>query len=305
MKRKTRETVIAYLFLLPFLVIFISFLGYPIFYSFYLSLREVTPTTDLFNVFGDMEFVGLKNYKKLITDYRFWTALFVTFYYAILYIPLLIAVSLLLAIILNNQLKLHSFFRSTFFLPNVLDMLVVGIIWVFLYAPKYGIISQLIDFLGLKTIARDGILGNPSTAMIGIVLMLVLKNAGFGMILFLAAIQNIPESIYEAADIDGANQWQKTKFITLPLIKPVILFLVITGTIGALNSFTEVYATTGGGPVTTLFGKTVESTLVSGLYLFRQWERMNYGYAASISYGLLVITLIISIIYARVLKPKY
>lgn len=302
---KSRETVVALLFLSPFLAVYGTFLVYPIFYSFYLSFRSVSATTDLFNVFSDMKFVGLRNYVNLLKDYHFWWSLLVTFYYAILYIPLLIFTSLILAVLLNNQLKGHSFFRSAYFMPNVLDMFVVGTIWMFLYAPQGGIISQFLNFIGIEYFSREGILGNPRTAMLGVVMALVLKNAGFGMILFLAAIQNIPQSVYEAADIDGANNWQKFVKITIPLVRPIILFMVITGIIGALNSFTEIYAMTFGKPNVVVFGKTMEATRVVGYYLFRQWDRMNYGYAAAMSYFLLLITLVISYINAKILKSSH
>ncbi len=303
-KSKTRETIAAYLFLAPFISIFAVFLLYPVFYSFYLSFRTVAPTTDMFNVFTDMKFVGFSNYINLLKDFDFWWSLVSTSYYAVLYIPLSIAASLMLAILLNNKLKGHSLFRSAYFLPNVLDMFVVGIIWLFIYAPHYGILDRVLTQLGITYFAEKGVLANDKTAMLGVVAALVLKNAGFGMILFLAAIQNIPVSIYEAADIDGANEWQKFRNITLPLVIPIILFLIITGTIGALNAFSEIYAMTGGGPQMVVAGKTVGATNVSGYYLFRQFERMNYGYAASISYFLLAITLTISYINVKLLHRK-
>ena len=303
-KSKTRETIVSYLFLAPFLVIFAAFLLYPIFYSFYLSFRAVSPTTDMFSIFTDMKFVGFSNYLRLLSDFDFWWSLVSTGYYAVLYIPLSIAASLMLAILLNNQLKGHSLFRSAYFLPNVLDMFVVGIIWLFIYAPHYGILDRILTQLGITYFAEKGVLANGKTAMLGVVAALVLKNAGFGMILFLSAIQNIPVSVYEAADIDGANEWQKFKNITLPLVVPIILFLIITGTIGALNAFSEIYAMTGGGPQMVVAGKTVGATNVSGYYLFRQFERMNYGYAASISYFLLAITLTISYINVKLLHRK-
>lgn len=305
LKSKMRESVVAYLFLAPFMAIFCTFLLYPVFYSFYLSFRAVIPTTDLFNVFTDMKFVGFKNYINLAKDFEFWWSLIATSYYAVLYIPLSIAASLILAIILNNQLKGHSFFRSAYFLPNVLDMYVVGIIWLFIYAPHYGILDRILTQLGIEYFAGRGILANGKTAMLGVVIALVLKNAGFGMILFLSAIQNIPSSVYEAANIDGANEWQKFKHITLPLVRPIILFLVITGTIGALNAFAEIYAMTSGGPEMVVAGKTVGATKVSGFYLYKHFEKMNYGYSASISYFLLMLTLIISYINAKILHKKY
>jgi len=300
-----RDTVTALAFLSPFLIVYAVFLIYPIFYSMYLSFRTVAPDTDMFNIFADMKFVGLKNYITLLKDYHFWWSLAVTFYYAVLYIPLLIFTSLILAVLLNNQLKGHSFFRSAYFMPNVLDMFVVGTIWMFLYAPQGGVITQILNAVGIDYFAREGILGNPRTAMLGVVVALVLKNAGFGMILFLAAIQNISSSVYEAADIDGANNFQKFTKITIPLVKPVILFMVVTGMIGALNSFTEIYAMTQGKPNVVVFGKTMEATRVAGYYLFRQWDRMNYGYAAAMSYILLFITLGVSYINAKVLKSSH
>lgn len=302
---KGRESLTALAFLSPFLAVYAAFLIYPIVYSMYLSFRTVASDTDLFDVFTDMKFAGLRNYIEIATDYHFWWSLLVTFYYALLYIPLLIFTSLILAVLLNNQLKGHSFFRSAYFMPNVLDMFVVGTIWMFLYAPQGGIISQILNAVGIDYFARDGILGNPRTAMLGVVLALVLKNSGFGMILFLAAIQNISSSVYEAADIDGASPWQKFTKITIPLVRPIILFMVITGMIGALNSFTEIYAMTSGKPNVVVFGRTMEATRVAGYYLFRQWERMNYGYAAAMSYFLLLITLAVSYINAKILKPTH
>jgi len=304
-KTKLRDTFISYLFLAPFMIIFAVFLLYPVFYSFYLSFRTVAPTTDLFNVFVDMKFVGFKNYINLVKDFEFWWSLVTTGYYAILYIPLSIAISLFLAILLNNKLRGHSIFRSAFFLPNVLDMFVVGIIWLFIYAPHYGILDRVFAFFHINYFAEQGVLANSKTAMLGVVIALVLKNAGFGMILFLAAIQNIPQSIYEAADIDGASGWQKFKNITLPLVSPILLFLLIMGTIGALNAFAEIYAMTSGGPDMVVAGKTVGATKVSGFYLYRQFERMNYGYAAAVSYFLLAVTLGISYMNSKLMKKKY
>ena len=303
LKSKKSDSLIAYLFISPFFIIFAVFIGYPIFYSLYLSFRKVVGTTDFFNVFTDMRFVYFANYVKLLTDYHFWTSLLVTVYYAIIYIPLLLAFSLFLALLLNNRLKGYNLFRTAYFMPNVLDMLVVGMIWLFLYAPQYGIISRFLVILGLEA-GRTGILGDARTAMLGVVLTLVLKNSGFGMILFLAAIQNIPVSVYEAADIDGANVFQKLRFITIPLVMPIIFFIVVTGTIGSLNAFSEIYVMTGGGPSTQFLGRTMEATRVTGYYLFKTWERMDYGYAAAISYVLLIITLIVSFIYAKIMRPK-
>ncbi|MCD6423080.1 MAG: sugar ABC transporter permease [Elusimicrobia bacterium] len=305
-KGKVKENINSYIFLLPFLIIFLIFLLLPVFYSFYLSLHKVSYSTDLYNIFSDMKFVGFKNYVELMKDSHFWWSLIVTFYYAILTIPATIFLGLILAILLNNKLFGVSFFRSAYFLPNVLDILVVGIIWTFIYSPHYGILSRTLSAIGIETFSKEGVLANARTALPGIALAMVLRGAGFGMILFLAAIQNIPKSIYEAAEIDGAGAWQKLWYVTIPLVKPIILFLVITGTIASLNAFTEIYAMTqNGGPFTVTFmGEIQGATKLSGYYLFENWQQMRYGYAAAISYVLLIITLIFSLVYARVLRSK-
>lgn len=303
------ETLISYLFLAPFLAVFIIFLGYPMIYSLYLSFRSTTFSTDWYNIFGSMEYIGLANYISLLTDTRFWWSLVLTLSYAILTIPTSIALGLWLAILLNNKLKGVTFFRSAFYLPNVLDLYVVGTIWVLILSPNYGLLDILLAKIGLH-LPESGLLANPYTALPTIATVIILKGAGFGMILFLSAIQNISESIYEAADIDGATWWQKLRYITLPLLKPIILFMIITGTMSALNAFTEIYAMASskyggfGGPYIQFQGQSVGATSLSGLYLYQLFERAEYGKTAAFSYLLMIIALIISFANAKLLKVE-
>lgn len=290
MASNSKDTAVSVCFLSPFIILFAIFMVFPIFYSFYLSFFGTPTDFSLTN----LEFVGLGNYYRIMTDIRFWWSLFVTVLYGGLSIPLGIITSLALAIFLNNKLFGKSFFRSAYFLPNVLDMLVVGVIWALIYTPEYGVLSQLTErIFGQENnfFYETGLLGHSLTALPAVVIAMVLKGAGFGMVLFLAALQNIPESVYEAADIDGASEWQKFLHITVPLLKPIIIFMVITGIIASLNAFTEIYAMTGGGPTRVVLGESVGSTTVAGFYLFQQFEAGNYGYAAAISYMLLIITL--------------
>lgn len=287
--KSSQDTAVAAGFLSPFMLLFGIFLIFPIFYSFYLSFFGSPTDYSLTN----LEFVGLANYKRIMTDFQFWWSLGVTALYGILSIPLGICASLALAMLLDNKLFGKSFFRSAFFLPNVLDMLVVGVIWTLIYAPKFGALAQITTWLMGENnfFNTTGLLGSPMTALLAVVIAMVLKGAGFGMVLFLAALQNIPEAVYEAADIDGASEWQKFTRITVPLLQPIIVFMVITGVIGSLNAFTEIYAMTSGGPQVVMGGETVGSTSVAGYYLFKQFDSGNYGYAAAISYMLLIITL--------------
>ncbi len=289
---KFKNSLSGYLFIAPFMLIFLIFMGYPIFYALFLSFHKVV---DYYDMFGGMQFVGMAHYFKLMHDKEFWWSLLMTAYYAVLYIPFSIMASFGLALLLHNKLPGKSFFRTAYFLPNVLDTLVVGIIWIFIYIPN-GPLDMLLQSIGITSFSDTGFLGNPWTALPAVVFAIVLKSAGFGMILFLAAIQNIPQTIYEAADIDGANRWQQTIKITLPLVKPIVLFLTIIGLISALNAFAEIYAMTAGGPYVSVGGDTYGATKLSGYYLFRTFESARYGYAAAISYILLIITLIISTI---------
>lgn len=366
-RRKMSETWVSYVFLAPFLVVFAVFLAWPVLYSMWLSLHKVTIFTDWFDVFGDMalaDYGGFGNYVKILTeDTRFWWSLAFTFYYGALTIPTGLVLSLTLAILLTNKLKGTSAYRSAFFLPNVLDILVVGIIWVLIYSPEFGLLENAVaaainaaagalSFLGLLGTAeafaatvrhfllglalqaelflpsyafenvvadgyrmfaaswgtslfpQGGLLGHPATVLPAIALAMILKGAGFGMVLFLTSIQNIPGSIYEAADIDGATTFQQIRYITLPLLKPIFAFLVITGTMACLNAFSEVYAMTNstGGPTTQLMATTVKTANLSGFYLFTNFQRGRYGYAAALSFVLLVIALLVSTVSMRVLR---
>ena len=188
-------------------------------------------------------------------------------------------------------------------------MFVVGTIWVLIYSPNYGLLDVLLTRIGIDFFSSTGVLGNPWTALPAIAFALVLKSAGFGMILFLAAMSNIPESVYEAADIDGANFWQKHRHVTFPLVKPIILFLIITGLMGALNAFTEIYAMAAtkyaqGGPFIDSFGHTVGVTKVSGFYLYKTFEQGDYGRAAAMSFLLLIVAFTISVLNARLLRSE-
>lgn len=362
-----RETVVSYMFLAPFLTVFTVFLAWPVIYSLYLSFHKVSVFTDWYNVFGDMKLCsdgGFGNYVTILTqDAKFWWSLVFTLCYGLITIPTGIICSLALALLLSNKLKGSSIYRSAFFLPNVLDILIVGIIWVLIYSPEFGLLENGIKFIvgnlkpilastgilailesmfnyivgyiiilvkqsqmllpdsslpsvflnGLEMFAQSwgpdllpkgGLLGHPITVLPAIGFAMVLKGAGFGMILLLTSIQNISGSVYEAADIDGATPWQKLKHITMPLLKPIFMFLVITGTMACLNAFSEIYAMTNssGGPTTELAGTTVKTANLSGFYLFTKFQRGEYGYSAALSFILLIIALSISVVSMRLLR---
>lgn len=298
-------------FLAPFTVVFAVFLCYPAVYSLWLSLRKTSIYSDLFHVFSSMEYCGLENYRRLLHETAFFWSLLMTSYYAVIYIPLLIALALGLATILNNRLPGARIFRSAFFLPNVLDLFVVAVVWTAIYAPKYGVLEKVLDAVGLSGRFPTGILDDPWWAIPAVAFAVALKSAGFGMILYLAAIQNIPHDVYEAAEIDGATAWQRLTKITIPLVKPITLLLVVTGLLGCLQAFAEIYAMTSGRPYVTLpdstpfFGGTTQAaTKVSGYFLFEKfYVSYEYGYAAAISVVLLLIGLPLSILAFVAFQP--
>lgn len=308
--RSRNETLTAYLFLAPFLVTFVVFLGYPILYSLYLSLHTTTVFTDWYDVFGDMKWAGFANYTNLLfNDFEFWWSLYRTLVYALLVIPTQIALGFLLAVLLREKLPGRNFFRGALFMPHVLDVFVVGTIWVLIYSPNYGLLDVVLSRMGVSYFSSTGVLGNSALALPAIAFALVLKSCGFGMVLFLAAMANIPESVYEAADIDGASFWQKHRHVTIPLVRPIVLFLVITGLMGALNAFTEIYAMAAtkyaqGGPFVQAFGHTVGVTKLSGFYLYKTFEMGEYGKSAAMSFLLLVVAFAISVVNARVLRTE-
>lgn len=284
------------------MIFFVLFLVFPIFYSLFISFYSEPNDFRLAN----LQWVGLDNYREIAGDFQFWWSLGVTILYGALSIPLGIAFSLSLALLLHNKLFGKGFFRSAFFLPNILDMLVVGVIWGLIYAPRFGALAQFTGYVfgGSNFFTDLGLLSSPYTALLAVVIAMVLKGGGFGMVLFLAALQNIPEAVYEAADIDGASEWDKFRHITVPLLRPIIFFMVLTGIIASLNAFTEIYAMTAGGPQLVIGNETVGSTSVAGYYLYKQFESGRYGYAAAISYILLIITLVVTFVQQLIFRNR-
>lgn len=298
-----RHDLAALPFLAPFLLVFAVFIAWPVFYSFWISLHRVTLYSDFYDLFGSMEYVGLGNYGRILTDPIFWWSVLLTFGYAGLTIAGGLVLSLALALALNKAGTWLGFMRAGFFLPNVFDIFVVGVIWLLLYNPNGGLVSRLLETAGLGGVASEGILNNPWLTLPAIAFAMILKNAGFGMILFLASLNNINRSIYEAAEVDGASAPQVLYYVTLPLLKPIILFLIIAGMVGSLNAFAEIFALTDatGGSSVQLGEQTLQSARISAFHLFMLFNTSAYGEAAAVSFVLLAIALVISVINFKVL----
>jgi len=281
----------AYLFLAPAVISILIFFFIPVIAAFLMSFTDF----DIYALgsFHTVRFIGLKNYSQLFDDPLFWLSLQNTGYYVVLATPICIAVSLGAALLLNSKLiKYKGIFRLSYFIPYITTLVAVAIVWRFIYHPKFGILNY---FLGLFGINPADWLGDPNLAMPAIVLMSVWKTFGYNMIIFIAGLQNIPEDLYEAASIEGANEWHKFKAITIPMLAPTTLFVSIVTIVGYFQLFAEPYIMTQGGPL----NKTL--SIVGYMYQegFRWW---NMGYSASISFVLFFIILIVTILQFKLQK---
>ena len=290
-RRWGEETISAYLFLIPSLLIFIVFTFFPAIYSIVVSLfRWDMPAQPVF--------IGLQNYVTLTTDPIeapvFWKAIFNTGYFA-LGVPVNLAVSLAIALLLNRKLPGVGLFRTTFFLPTITSVAAVSVVWLWLFHPsQYGLFNSLLISLGLplQRWLRDPLLSMPCLILMG-----VWHGMGYNVIIFLAGLQSIPRAYYEAAEIDGANKWQGFHFITRPLLGPTVFYILTVGLINSLKAFTEIDMMTQGGPLRT--------TTTLAYYLYQQaFEFFQMGKASAVAVVLFVILIILSWIQFRFVDRK-
>jgi len=277
------------LFLLPALSFYFVFELFPIFYSLYISFFE-------WHIIGDVRFVGLENYFKMFSDPVFIVALRNTFIYTIVTVPTQIFFGLAIALLLNQKIRGKVTFRALYYIPVITSWTVVSLIWKWIYDPVYGFLNYVLLSLGA---IREPVrwLQDPSVALCAVMLVTIWKGIGWNMVIFLAGLQTIPQSLYDAALIDGANRWRRFRYITLPLLRPVIATVTVLLTIGALNAFVQIYILTAGGPL--------HSTEVINTYLYKNaFSYLNFGYASSMAMFLLALTLTISIVQRKVLSKK-
>ena len=268
-----------YYFVAPAVIVFSCFMIYPMIRSLILSFQ----TFDA----GVYTFAGLSNYKTLLQDPIFWQSLKNTFIYLIIQVPLMIILSLGLAVLLDQKfLRGRSFFRMATFLPSITALVAYALIFKLLFNTEYGIINYLLGFIGIDPVDWLNTTWGARTA---IVTGITWRWTGYNMIIMIAGLQAIPESLYESAEIDGATAWDKFRYITVPMMKSIILFVSITSTIGTLHLFDESLILTNGGPD--------NATITIGHYLYNTGFRyFKFGYAAAISYVLVIIIAVLSVI---------
>ncbi len=291
MNWKTKEKVNNLILLSPWLIIFTVFWLYPVIYAGYLSFCDYETLT------SKTKFVGLANYFRIVNDPVFWIALKNTAFFTFISVPITTILALFLANLLNKKnIKFQNFFRSVYFIPSVTSLVVISLIFVNLYSAN-GYINNILKMLNLPY-PKMGWLQNEKTALLSIILMDIWMSTGYYMILFLAAMQSIPNDYYEVADLVSANEWQKFKKITFPLIRPMLLFVVVLNSIKSFQIFVEIYVMTKGGPL------NATTTLVYLIFenAFIKIDQM--GYSAAIAFVVFFLLLGFSLLQIKLLKAK-
>ena len=278
-----------YFFICPTLLFFCVFVAFPLAFSFYLSFHSWNPLSD------ERTFVGLDNYAELLRSESFVGSVLNTLVFTVGVVGLTVVFSLLLATVLNQGLRGTAVFRGIFYSPVVTSFVATGLVWLWLLDPGYGAVNYVFGLVGLP---RPGWAADPAWAMPTVILTFGWREVGYFTIVYLAGLQGIPETLKEAARIDGATTWQVFRRITLPLLLPTTLFVVVLGVIRATQiSFGLIYVMTGGGPV--------GATNVLVLYLYQQaFEFFRMGYASAVAYVLFAFIFVVTLIQFRVLERR-
>lgn len=284
---RKREALEGYLFISPWIIGFLVFTAGPILATLFISFTK-------WQVFGPPEWIGLANYARMIHDPLFYQSLKVTGFFTLLSLPLGLAMGLALALLLFQDVKGLSIFRTVFYTPSVVPEVATATLWIWIYNPEFGIFNYVLSKFGISgpewLYSTEWIL--PALAIMGI------WGAGSTMVIYLAGLQNIPRVYWEAATVDGASGWQKFWSITMPLLSPTTFFLFVTGLIGSLQTFTAGYIMGGGGG-------PLNASLFYTLYMYQQgWKWFNMGYASALSWTLSLIIFALTMLVIRASRAR-
>ena len=288
---RRQQAVAAWILALPFMALFLVFTAGPVLASLGMSFTDLR-STDVQNPFA-VTFVGLSNYTELLGDPLFRKVTFNTFLYLILGVPLTLAIALAVAVGLNRIQRLKGFFRVGFYLPVVTSIVAISVVWKFLLRDEGGLVNTVIGWFGVD---GPGWLDSTTTALPTLVVMAVWRNFGTMMIIFLAALQTVPREMVEAAESDGAGAWARFRYLTLPMLRPTLLFGAVITSIGYLQFFEEAFVMTKGGPL--------DSTRSITFFTFDQWGYGNYGYASAAAYLLFLAIILLTALQFRLLREK-
>jgi multiple sugar transport system permease protein len=278
---RKRGILAGYLFIAPVILGYLIWVAGPMLVAIWLSLTE-------WDMLRPATFVGLSNYQQMLHDDLFWKSLAVTFYFTLVSVPLSLALSFAVALLVNVNLRGIALFRMLFYLPSIVPLVVNAVLWLWIFNSELGLLNAVLHWFGIPKVLW---FQDSNWAMPALIIMSQWSIGG-SMIIFLAGLQGIPQHLYEAAEIDGANYWQRFWNVTIPMMSPVIFFNLVIGLIGALQTFVPGYLMTQGGPQ--------NSTLFYGLYIFRSAFRdFKMGYAAALSWVLFAIVLLLSLFVFR------
>ncbi|WP_404323746.1 carbohydrate ABC transporter permease [Cytobacillus firmus] len=288
LSRQTRENIFGYLFISPWIIGFLGLTLGPLLFSLFASFTD-------YNITSKMNFIGLDNFKRMFTiDDLFKTSLWNTLYYVLFSVPLTTAGAIFLSVLLNQKVKGMKFFRTLYYLPAILSGVAVYFLWMQLLSPSTGLGNTFLAWFGIEGPAW---LFDPEWTKPALLLM-KMWSVGGGMLLYLASLQGVSNSLYEAADLDGAGVMQKFFYITLPMISPIIFFDVLTSTIGSFQIFQEAYVMTENGS-----GGPGNSLLFYNLHMWNNaFEVFDMGYASAMAWLLFIVVMILTIINMKIGK---
>jgi len=292
LNRRMRQNITGYIFILPWLISLIVFSMYPIMASFYYSGTDYT-------IMNTPTWVGLKQYEAMFTkDPLYWVSVYNSLYYALLAVPLQLVFALALALLLNTNVRGVGMFRTIYYLPSLVPVVAATIMFAFLFDTRYGLINEGLNLIGLPSF---GWLKSATWSKPALVIMSLWGATGWQMLIFLAAIKEIPKVYYEAAMVDGANAWQRLVKITIPLVTPALLFNLIMGVIESFQVFSSAFiATATGGGSTASSGGPLNSLLVYLLLLYRYAFRyFQMGYASAMAVVLFIALVVITFLLFR------
>jgi len=288
-----RHNLAGWLFAAPWTLIFLVFMALPIIASLILSFTNFG-IANLQNPF-DLHFIGLRNYAQLAHDQLFLQAALNTIIVVVIGVPLNVGLALLIAIGVNQGVRYaRTIFRVGYYLPVVTSIVAIAVAWRFLLDPDAGLVNNLLRVVGLH---GPNWLGNPSLALPSVIFVVIWRNVGYAMIILLAGLQGVDPALYEAAHIDGAGAFARFRSITLPMMRPVLLFVSVITSVGFLQVFQEPYVMTQGGPL--------NRTLTISQYLIQQgFDFFNQGYASAMAYVLFLAIVILTLVQFRLLRPQ-
>lgn len=277
-------------FLIPAAVVLLLFMAVPLVNAILLSFQS-------WNGMSPPVWAGLHNYETLVQDRIFLIALGNTVYFSIVTVVVQTTLPLLIANLLNSRIRGSTVFRTLYFMPVVISLAISGLLWAMIYEPNFGVLNELLRSIGLGSLTQLW-LADRTTVIPSIIVVSIWQSLGFYLVIYYAALQNIPQELYEAASIDGANAWDRLINVTIPMLRPVIVLVIVLNTIGGIKAFDQIWVMTAGGP--NHASDTLGTYLYSTAFGAMGSSNPQLGYATAIAIVILVVSFVLSIVQIRI-----